>query len=67
MIGLMQMIRARLRSEMGFSDGWQPQSRFCLSRREPWAYPLSRRYYQLLDACSLRMSGPPSPQSEVQK
>lgn len=60
MIGLVMMIRARVRSEWGFQDDWDPKPRACLASNHSWAYPVSRRYYELLDSCT-----PPQPEKPV--
>lgn len=52
MIGLVMLIRARVRSEWGMQGNWQPKPRRALDPEHPWQWPLSRRYYELLDACS---------------
>lgn len=52
MIGLVMMIRAKVRSEWGFQSDWRPASRELLASNASWQFPLSRRYYELLDSCA---------------
>lgn len=52
MIGLVMMVRAKVRSEWGFQDDWNPKPRDWLDSHHSWQFPVSRRYYELLDGCS---------------